>query len=132
MTNLGMKTSVWSATHVRLLCQKTWEFHTWILSFNDDVYMPLDQDKIERSNSFPRFRWELGSKFGKFLLYTHPLRTFSTSRMIPLSIFLPMTSQIRIFITLQPSALTMGLNGCRAIGKKTAIVLVLYTAFIVE
>jgi hypothetical protein len=61
MTSLGMKTSVWSATHVRLLCQKTWEFHTWILSFNYAVYMPLDQDEIERSNSFPRFRWELGN-----------------------------------------------------------------------
>ena len=76
MTSLGMKTSVWSATHVRLLCQKTWEFHTWILSFNYAVYMPLDQDEIERSNSFPRFRWELD--LGKFLLYTHPLSIVRT------------------------------------------------------
>jgi hypothetical protein len=43
-----------------------------------------------------------------------------------------MTSHKRIFITLQPSTLRMGLNGCRAIAQKKDIALVLKAAFIVE
>jgi hypothetical protein len=52
--------------------------------------------------------------------------------MIPLIVFLSVTSQDKIFIPLPPRALTMGLHGCQAITHTKTIVLAWKAAFTIK